>query len=272
MNTRFLFSTFLVFAGSGAFFALPAAERRFDVPGDALTGRVEISAVGGDVTVEAGDEPAIVLIGDEDDAPEPEPAPAGGMRSLLSGGSDNSGLGFEVKNNGSTFSIVGLRPHRDGDDVRVRMPRTMSLQIAGVIRGDVRVAGLGGDVEIATTEGDITLEAVSGPVVLNAVNGDVRVVFATFAAPRPSSINAVNGGVDVTLPADAAASLELRTINGDIRTDLPVEVTERNVLRHGGPRSVRGTLHGGGTNLKVMCVNDTIVLHGPRGVEAGAAP
>jgi hypothetical protein len=265
-------------------------EHRIDVSAEMMKGRLTLAGMSGDVIVEGTDEPAIVIVGEVEELIEPPEPPEPlepldesdrktmrptreGLRSLLSTGTaDNSGLGLEIKTEGNNITIVSVRPHEEADYV-FRVPRGMSLSLSSVIRGDVTVRGMQGEIEATVTDGDVVFEEISGPVVVQAVNGDVMARFAALATKAPSSINSVNGTVDIAVPAEAAATLELRTINGDILTDLPVQVTERKVMPHGGPRTLRGTLNGGGAELKVNCVNDDILLRaaGPAPAPAPAA-
>jgi hypothetical protein len=259
-------------------------EHRIEVSAEMMKGRLTLAGMSGDVIVEGTDESAIVIVGEIEEfiePPEPSEPPdmsdepgqekvrmsREGLRSLLStGGSDNSGLGLEIKTEGNNITIVSVRPHEESD-YTFRVPRSMALSLSSVIRGDVVIRGMQGEIEATVTEGDVVFEEISGPVVVQAVNGDVVARFATFASKAPSSINSVNGTVGIALPTGAAVTLDLRTINGDILTDLPVQVTERKIMPHGGPRTLRGTLNGGGAELRVNCVNDDILLRG-----AGPAP
>jgi hypothetical protein len=256
-------------------------EHRIDVSAEALKGRLTLTGVSGDILIEGTDEPVIIITGDVEDLPEPPELPEmpdepgrgksrptrAGLRSLLgSGGPDNSGLGLEIKAEGSNINIVAVRPHEEGD-YRFRVPRTMAVVLAGALRGDMHIVGMQAEIEAVVPEGDITLDGVRGPLVVQGVNGDVSVRFSALAASGTSSVNSVNGTVDVTLPADAAVTLDLMTVNGDILTDLPIEVKNRKVVPWGGPRSLRGTLNGGGVELKINSINDDIILRG-----AGPAP
>jgi hypothetical protein len=247
-----------------------AREHRIDLAGTGLDGRLTITGVNGDIVITGTDDPVVVIQSDdfEDDELEARPT-ADGMRSLLSGGPDDSGIGLNVKRDGRNITLVPVRPHYEAG-YELRIPRSMSVKIAGVLRGDVSLQRIAGEVEIATTEGDIELAGVSGSVVVNAVNGDVEVAFAAVP-PTPSSVNSVNGSVTVSVPADAKLNLDMMTINGDIRTDLAVEVREKQSVPWGGPSSVKATLNGGGVTLQLRSINDDIVVHAlPKPEKAGA--
>lgn len=258
MTTRIL-ASFLCFAAASL--SGLAREHRVELSPEAAAGRLEISGLSGDIKIEGSDEPALVIQTDSDEPEEDAPPaePPAGLRSLLSSGSDNSGLGLQIETNGNRTTIVSVRPD-DDDDFVFQVPRAISVRLAGLIRGDVVAHGLTSEVEINANEGDIALDDVLGPLVVQSVNGDVHVVFTSITGERPSSINAVNGRVVVELPPDSKVSLELHTINGDIFTDLPVEVKERRVTVMGGPRAVTATLNGGGTPLKINSINEGVIV------------
>ena len=63
-----------------------------------------------------------------------------------------------------------------------------------------------------------------------------------------------NGGVTLTVPRDYSAALEIGTVNGGLRSDLPV------TLPGGRGRSIRTTLGSGGPLIKVQTVNGGVRL------------
>lgn len=274
--------------GTGEDVKTERREHRIDVPAQTLRGRLTLTGLTGEITVDGTDEPVVVITGDVEvmlEPPEPPEPPEpfdsdgkvrerpsrAGLRSLLgTGGTDNSGLGLEIKTEGNNITIVALRPHEQGD-YQLRVPRTMALALSGLIHGEVQVTGMQGEIEAVVPEGDVLLREVHGPVVVQSVNGDVRVHFSSLAASGPSSVNAVNGTVEVALPTAAAVTLDMQTINGDILSDLPIEVTSRKITPFHGPRSLKGTLNGGGVELRINCINDDILLRGASAA-TGATP
>jgi hypothetical protein len=193
------------------------------------------------------------------DAPRARPREEG-MRSLLNTGVDNSGIGLEVSVDKADVRVVSVRPPRHGEVFEFEIPREMSLRVQSVVHGGVDVEGVEGEMAIVVTEGDIRIDGACAPLVVHSVNGKVDVRFSAFPAEQGGSINGVDGLVSVALPPEAEVDLELRTINGDIVTDLPLEVKSRNVSQWGGPRSVRATLNGGGGKLVINSINDDVVV------------
>jgi hypothetical protein len=235
------------------------AEHRVDLASMQKVDSVVISNMSGDLTIEGTDEPDIRIVGDRLHAGEDHGPPPEGFRSLLGGGIDNTGIGVQVSNDGGTINIVGAQGTRD-NDLTVFIPRTLPINLAGVLDGDVTVRGMKGEINVNIHEGDLTIEDASGPVVAHSIDGDVAVSFSSYEGDLPSVINSVDGEVSISLPEDAKVSLEIMTVDGDILTDLPVEVTQRNAVMFEGPQHVQANLNGGGTKLTVHSIENDVVI------------
>jgi hypothetical protein len=77
--------------------------------------------------------------------------------------------------------------------------------------------------------------------------------FRALSAGPDVTIESVNGSIVLALPESADAELDLRSVNGDFRSELPL-------LMRGsvGPREYVGQLGRGGGALKVRTVNGGI--------------
>jgi DUF4097 and DUF4098 domain-containing protein YvlB len=65
----------------------------------------------------------------------------------------------------------------------------------------------------------------------------------------------VNGSIVLALPAGTGADVDARTVNGDIQTDFPLEVSGRL-----SKRKLSGRIGGGGRRLSLETVNGSIEL------------
>ncbi|MGH8018531.1 MAG: DUF4097 family beta strand repeat-containing protein [Opitutaceae bacterium] len=247
-------------------------QHQVQLSGDPAGGRLTISGLHGDLTIEGVDGSELTISSPDIEAPEEPRQEAsgepntGGLRSLLAGASDNSGLGLQVSVEGASVSIVAVRP-RESAEFHLKIPRAMGLHVQGLLEGDVTVKNIQGDIEIAATNGDVEVQGATSPVVIHSVSGDVDLAFEAFPDTRPTSINAVDGDAQVELPVDATVDLELRTLNGDIFTDLPVEVKDRRVVDWGGPKTVSAVLNGGGGKLAINAINGDVIVRGPKSQE-----
>ncbi len=148
--------------------------------------------------------------------------------------------------------------HNDNNDVTV----TFTVKVpAGVkfeghtVNGEVEATGLRADAAVGTVNGGVRVET-SGGAEAQTVNGDVHVIMGRITGSEALSFSTVNGGIDVTIPPNAALDVRASTTNGDISTDFPMTVSGRF-----GPRSLHGTIGGGGRSLTLTTVNGSISLH-----------
>ncbi len=146
-----------------------------------------------------------------------EPPPPGMHRIGGSGALDVSQDGNVVRvNGGGLFANLG--------DVTIQVPAQTSVTIADSLGGKIAVENIAGDIEVSQINGEITITNASGPVVAHSTNGKIIASLSRLAANKSMSFSTFNGDIDLTLPADAKATLKARADNGDIFTDFDVKV------------------------------------------------
>lgn len=148
-------------------------------------------------------------------------------------------LGSEVKLRGASTDLVG-RGRLGGVEVKTASGDALVEEVDGDLRsdsasGDVRAETVTGTVEIRTASGDLSVRRAVGPVKAQSVSGDVEIgasesrlevqtVSGDLRAQRiaggPVSVNAVSGDVEVAVAPGAAVWLDLRSLSGDMRSDL----------------------------------------------------
>ena len=111
----------------------------------------------------------------------------------------------------------------------------------------------------------IDMKNISGPVVANATNGNVEIIFSKLTKDKPNSILSVNGYVDVTLPKDVKADLQLNTVNGEAYTAWDINIDEDASAAIPMPVdmnmfNIEGTINGGGIPISIQSVNGDIYL------------
>lgn len=142
-------------------------------------------------------------------------------------------------------------------DYRLRVPRQIRLDEISTLEGEIVVRDVDGTIEAHNLHGDIEGINVSGSVVAHALAGNI--LFSLRAMPDrrlPFTLVTLNGNVDLLMPAQANANLELSTVAGNIVGDYAFQVssTPGDSTRHtqvgaGGVRmelrTVRGNIHVG---------------------------
>ena len=152
-------------------------------------------------------------------APRPrisEPPP--GMHRI--GGSS----ALEASQDGNVVRVNGGGWLGNLGDVNIQVPAQTSVTIASSLGGKVVVENIAGEIEVNQLNGEITVTNASGPVVAHSTNGKIVASLSRLAPNKSVSFSTFNGDIDLTLPADAKATLKARADNGDIFTDFDVKV------------------------------------------------
>jgi hypothetical protein len=180
------------------------------------------------------------------------------------------GLSVEEENNRVHVSVS---PFQRPVDLSIMVPVHSSLILRTVNGRDISVAGVDGELDVDNVNGSVTLTNVSGTVVAHALNGRVLVSFNKINRDKPMSFSSLNGDIDVTFPADLKANVTLSSDNGEVYSDFDVQLqkgpsepkVEDSRGRGGKYRvrmdsSVRGTINGGGQEIKFKNVQGNIYL------------
>jgi DUF4097 and DUF4098 domain-containing protein YvlB len=135
----------------------------------------------------------------------------------------------------------------------VQVPRGVRLN-ALTTNGRVHCLNLDSVVQAASTNGDVEV-STSEWASAKTTNGGVRVSMGNAKWSGELELMTTNGSVNVTLPASAEFKVDASTTNGGIQTDFPITIQGRF-----GPKSLSGTVGGGGRDLKVATTNGGIEL------------
>jgi hypothetical protein len=147
-------------------------------------------------------------------------------------------------------------------DYRVTVPREARVKVRNV-NGRVEVRGVNGRLEASSVNGSVELSDLGGEVEATTVNGSLEVRMAKFDPADRNRLSTTNGSVRLTLPGDAAADLEARTVNGRVHCDFDLSGDGR-VSR----RRVEGRIGAGGARFELRTVNGS--AHIDRGLSASA--
>ena len=147
-------------------------------------------------------------------------------------------------------------PSMDGDDIGwsvsyyVYVPRRFDLDL-DAHNGGLSVAGVEGNLALRTQNGSVALVGVGGDVRAHTQNGSLNVqLTGTKWDGNGLDAETQNGSVRLAVPEQYAALLETGTVNGSIRTDIPVTLSGRisrqlSIPLGGGGRTIRATTTNG---------------------------
>ncbi|HUW19841.1 MAG TPA: DUF4097 family beta strand repeat-containing protein [Sedimentisphaerales bacterium] len=105
------------------------------------------------------------------------------------------------------------------------------IDINGKVDGKTNNGGIitehtSGDSNLQTDNGPIICKEISGNIQLKAHNGNVEVkYFKTAPSVCDMSIVTYNGSIDLAVPSNLSAEVDVSTYNGSINTELPTIVT-----------------------------------------------
>jgi hypothetical protein len=189
-----------------------------------------------------------------------------GMKRLSG---NSSGLEVEEENNVIT---VTTQSWRTATDLDIQVPVTSSLEVQSSMDGAVVVEGVSGEIDINNINGPVTLRNVSGTVLVHTVNGNIEAALTRLAPEKPLSFSTMNGDIDVTLPADARASLKMKSEQGEIYSDFDINMTrqpvqsepsaktEQGKYRITFEKSLYGTINGGGQEISFTTFRGDIFI------------
>ena len=151
---------------------------------------------------------------------------------------DTSGGGITIR------EIVGdVEADTSGGGIHIE-------QVDGEVQADTSGGGITmqdvtGDLAADTSGGSIKISGAGGRVEADTSGGPIDVEFAPGNS-EGGSLSTSGGGISVTLDAGANLEIDASTSGGSVRSDLPITV--RGEM---DKRSIRGTLGGGGSTLKM---------------------
>lgn len=196
------------------------------------------------------------------------PERAAGLKPLTSDASDNTGIGLVVEKEEGFFSVLKMSQNARNKTYTFYVPNKAKLTVNDIhaqIETTYTIENYKGEVEIMALNSQIEMKNISGPVVANATNGNVEIVFSKLTLDKPNSILSVNGYVDVSLPKDVGADLQLHTVNGEAYTDWEIDVDKdasvaMPVIANMNMFNIEGTINGGGIPISIQSVNGDIYL------------
>ena len=209
-------------------------------------GRVQISNISGDIVVTGYEGRAILVtatkVGRDRDRVEVE--------DLSSGNRVQVKVRYPVRCNNCEASV----------DFQVQVPRSMTYDFDGInsVSGSVTISGISGKLQAASVSGEVKIKDVSGTVNASSVSGEVDVEITKLAGDDDMKFSSVSGTVDVRIPSNLDATVNMSTLSGDLKTDFPLEVKKREKYSPG--TSASGRLGDGTRRLHLSSVSGSVSL------------
>lgn len=231
-------------------------DRTFNVKPGAT---VALSNVNGRITIGSWDQPRVRVVatkevkGNRDDAKD-------AMKELrVEFAQTNGGVTIKThyprRDHGFTSIFDLFLGNHTNAQVRYELtvPRTMNVDVRNT-NGSIHLADVAGHLELDTTNGKIEVERCAGSIDASTTNGGIEAQLIQVAKGKALSFHTTNGRIEVQVPGNLAVDVDAGTTNGSISTDLPIATT------HFKRNSLRGTINGGGTPLRMRTTNGGITI------------
>lgn len=197
---------------------------------------------------------------------EQPPERAKGLKPLYNSAQDNTGIGLSVVEEGG--ALVIQEASGQGGEYILRLPENVRLSIEQLNwqgqRIDVR--NMKNEIEVKAKNADIHLRGVQGPIFANSTSGEINIVYSALKKDAVNMISAVSSEVDITLPANSKATYLLKSITGEIYTDLDLQLkqsggNDNELRRIGGGQNIEGSTNGGGgAELSINTISSNIYI------------
>lgn len=133
-------------------------------------------------------------------------------------------------------------------------PRESSLDLE-TKNGGVSIENFGGRVRFKTLNGGVELADLSGDVIGRTTNGGLSIhLTGSEWEGQGLDVETINGGVEIQVPRDYSAELEMGTVNGHIEVNFPIMIEGRL------NRRLKTTLGDGGKLIRAVTTNGGVVV------------
>ncbi|MCW8876320.1 MAG: DUF4097 domain-containing protein [Kangiellaceae bacterium] len=176
----------------------------------------------------------------------------------------NSSLKLEIEEEDNEVQIESHNS-RDMIALKLRVPKNSSLEIS-VHRGDdITINNVHGEIEVEAGGVPITALGIKGPIVAESARSDLKVVFAEFNTEKPSSLTVHRGNIDITLPKNASAEVQVKSYDGDLYSGLPAEFKSIDQVEKQESGKKQQIVIGGAMSAKVNGGKQKLLLNTYRG-------
>src|SRR2546423_9016520 len=147
--------------------------------------------------------------------------------------------------------LFGTNPK---EEVTIKAPRQIALALKG-INGRVTTGDIEGSIEAKGINGRVELGQFNNSAEINGINGDVSLVVARLGS-EGVHVGGVNGAIELKLAPGVNADLEAHGMNGNLRSDLPEVIVDRD--QFGSHYSAR--IGSGGAPITINGINGNVRL------------
>lgn len=175
---------------------------------------------------------------------------------------DNTGFNVFVEQDDRRLKVESFQTRLE-EPLVIYLPERMKLSVESRSHNDIRISGFINEIEAKADHGDIRIADVTGPLILENSHGDIFVVFKEVSQHSPMSfINSI-GDIDLSIPSNANADIELSIRGGELFTDhslVPVEVPKKEEEKTRTSNFINAKLNKGGVSITIMTSRGDVLL------------
>lgn len=222
-------------------------EKNYDFNKD---GKISISNINGDVTIEACDCTQLKLI----------------AHISASDQETRDRISLKIKATQSSFSVETRYAKRDKKWYRkdrhsevvyhLRVPNDVNLREIELVNGDLNISGVTGTLEAELVNGKLKSDGLTSDTKISVVNGDIELSFKNLSNANSVDLESVNGNIIVSLPRNASAKISAETVSGRISNEFGLKVNKGQWVG----ADMSGTIGGGRVSIDMENVNGKIQL------------
>jgi len=163
--------------------------------------------------------------------------------------------GFSLSEDSNVITVHGA----GGGSPRLslQVPFKTNLEIRCTNCSETQISDISGDIDVNLTNGGVRLTNTTGAVLAHSLNN--RVIATLDRVPqKPLSLSTMNGSIDISVPGDTKANVNLKTSNGKIYSDFDVRLSGGTLMQPG--KGLGGTINGGGAEIRLNTFNGSIYL------------
>lgn len=186
---------------------------------------------------------------------------AKGLTAIYTGGSDNTGFGMQVDQDGEVLRIKDLKPITQQRSFTIIIPKGINLDINTSTLGSVKIDNFTDELEITSNVGSIQLINVTGPITASTSTGNIDVVFTSVNQKAPISLTTATGDIDMSIPSNTKANVEMRSTMGTVYSNFNLVKPRKDGMKNvSGHRKIHGELNSGGVKVYLSSSTGNIYL------------
>jgi len=170
---------------------------------------------------------------------------------------NGNGRGVRIETEYKKNSSGWGNNHAGSVDYMVMVPSHAKLPSIDLVNGSMSVEGVKGEMKIDLVNGSITATGLSSNSEINSVNGKIIASYSSIGDDlNDISIDTVNGRIQLSLPDNISADVDIETMHGSIRNDFGLSAN-KNMF---SGKNLQGTIGSGDVRISIETINGGVRL------------